>query len=284
MRHLVALVVLVSFVLPFAVAHGATNDVNEKFAVYYSDKLSVDHFKPYQFLVFDGAHHPPLPPLKEDGKLIIGYVSLGEVDTTSPFFAGLKNHGLVLMENKNWKGSYFVDMRDPMWPKIVVEELVPAVLRQGFDGIFLDTLDNPLDLEEQNSARYHGMNDAAAHLVQAIRLHYPSIKIMMNRGYGLLPKVANSIDMELGESVYSDYNFDKKTYGMVEASAYQEQVNLLKAAQRENPKLKVYTLDYAKPTDTKTIHNIYRTERENGFIPYVATVGLDQLVEEPKAE
>jgi len=93
----------------------------------------------------------------------------------------------------------------------------------------------------------------------------------------------NSIDMELGESVYSDYNFDTKTYGKVDAPTYQEQVKLLKSAQRDNPKLKVYTLDYAKPSDTKSLVDIYRTERANNFIPYVATIGLDQLVEEPKA-
>jgi endo-alpha-1,4-polygalactosaminidase (GH114 family) len=164
-----------------------------------------------------------------------------------------------------------------------LEELIPSVLRQGFDGVFLDTLDNPLDLEEQSPKRYAGMTDAAAHLVQAIHMHYPSIKIMMNRGYGLLPKVGDSITMELGESMYTDYNFDKKIYEKVQASSYQEQVDLLKKAQQANPHLKIYTLDYANPSDTPVLLDIYKTERANGFIPYVATIGLDQLVEEPKA-
>ena len=35
----------------------------------------------------------------------------------------------------------------------------------------------------------------------------------MNRAYGLLPLVDGAIDMEMGESVYRDYDFDKKTYG-----------------------------------------------------------------------
>jgi uncharacterized protein (TIGR01370 family) len=284
MRNFALALTLLASLLPMTSAFGADTETNEKYAIYYSDKITADKFKPYQFLVLDGQHHPAIQPLKEDGKLLIGYVTLGEVDATSPHYAELKAHNLILMENKNWKGSFFVDMRDPLWPKIVIEDLIPAVLRQGFDGIFLDTLDNPLELEEQNSARYHGMADAAAHLVQAIRLHYPTIKIMMNRGYGLLPKVATSIDMELGESVYSDYNFDTKTYGKVKSQDYQEQVDLLKEAKKTNPALKVYTLDYAKPTDTKAIIDIYKTERANGFIPYVATVGLDQLVDEPRQE
>jgi hypothetical protein len=139
-------------------------------------------------------------------------------------------------------------------------------------------------MEAQNHARYHGMTEAAEHLVQAIRLHYPTTKIMLNRAYALLPKLASSLDMELGESVYADYNFEKKTYGLVKAEDYQEQVTLLKAGQKLNPQLKIYTLDYAQPSDAKAIAAIYRTERANGFIPYVATVGLDQLVAEPDSK
>ena len=283
MRYISLLIVFIFSTTPFGLAYGATDNANEKYAIYYSDKLSVESFAPYQFLVFDGTHHTSIPPLKESGKLVIGYISLGEVEATSPYFSTLKSHGLILMENKNWKGSFFVDLRNPLWPKIVLEELIPSILRQGFDGVFLDTLDNPLALEEENATRYAGMSDAAAHLVQAIHQHYPSIKIMMNRGYGLLPKVADSLTMELGESVYSDYNFDKKTYEKVQTSSYLEQVDLLKKAQRDNPHLKIYTLDYANPTDTPTLLDIYKTERANGFIPYVATVALDRLVEEPKA-
>ena len=46
-----------------------------------------------------------------------------------------------------------------------VEEIVPAVIRQGFDGVFLDTLDNPIDLEDKNKEKFAGMSDAAAHLI-----------------------------------------------------------------------------------------------------------------------
>jgi hypothetical protein len=89
--------------------------------------------------------------------------------------------------------------------------------------------------------------------------------------------------MELGESIYTDYNFDTKRYGYVSKGDYHEQVNILHHAQEINPALKVYTLDYWDPKDTKTIASIYKTERANGFIPYVATISLTELVHEPAA-
>ena len=166
---------------------------------------------------------------------------------------------------------------------MVLEEIVPSILRQGFDGVFLDTLDSSIELERANPGKYAGMTDAAVHLIQAIRLNYPSTKIMLNRAYGILPKVAPVIDMEMGESVYANYDFSKKSYGKVEDAGYHNQIDLLQTAKRDNPHLKIYTLDYADPSDQTNIKNIYRIERSNGFIPYVATVGLDRLIDEPES-
>ncbi|HXE43073.1 MAG TPA: endo alpha-1,4 polygalactosaminidase, partial [Candidatus Baltobacteraceae bacterium] len=100
----------------------------EKFAVYYADQAKLEEFKPYQLVVLDGTHHPDLQPLKEDGKILLGYLSLGEVNKNSPAFATLRTHNLVLQENPNWKDAYAIDIRDPQWAKIVLEDLVPAIL------------------------------------------------------------------------------------------------------------------------------------------------------------
>lgn len=253
----------------------------ERFVVYYADTAPLTQFKPYQLVVLDSTHHPDLLPLKEEDKVILGYLTLGEVDKNSRSYALLKERNLILQENPNWKGSYYVDMRDPLWAKIVLEDLIPSILRQGFDGLFLDTLDNPLALEEQNREKYAGMRDAALHMVQAIRMHYPSIKIMMNRAYGILPKVAPLIDMEMAESLYAGYDFGKKEYKLVPDADYQAQLQILQGIKKKHPKLKIYTLDYAAPSDRSAAKEIYRVERANGFIPYVATIGLDKIIEEP---
>jgi uncharacterized protein (TIGR01370 family) len=264
-----------------ASAYGAEK---EKFAVYYSNQAPIESFSSYQLLVFDRLHHPQLQPLHEQGKAILGYISVGEIESTSPYFSILKSKGLVLQENKNWKGSYYVDLRNPLWARIIIEEIIPKVLRDGFDGVFLDTLDNSIELERTNHVRNRGMSDAAVHIVEAVRMHYPSIQIMVNRAYPILPSIASNIDMVLGESVLGDYNFDKKTYGRVEPALYQQQVQWLQAAKQYNRKLKIYTLDYANTANASAVAEIYRIQRANGFIPYVASVGLDKVVEEPETE
>ena len=87
--------------------------------------------------------------------------------------------------------------------------------------------------------------------------------------------------MELGESVYADYDFETKKYGLVEPKLYKRQVKILKDAKEKNPKLEIYTLDYWNPDDEDGIKNIYSEQRKNGFSPYVATIDLKKIIKEP---
>ena len=253
-------------------------------AVYYAADLPPTAFYGYDLLVFESDRHPPLEPLVDRGKKVLGYLSLGEVNENRPYFAEVKNEGLLLNENQNWKASYFVDVRDMRWTRRVIDELVPAILRRGFQGIFIDTLDNPGHLERTDPKAYAGMADAGARLVRTLRRNFPRMTIVLNRGYDILPAVERDIDMVLGESVYADYDFATKTYARVDEPTYRQQVEILQAAARRQPKLKVLTLDYWNPNDAAGIAEIYRIQTANGFSPYVATVELDRLVPGPKVK
>ena len=250
-------------------------------AVYYAAEAPPPTFYGYDLVIFEPDRHPPIEPLVDRGKKVLGYLSLGEVNEGRPYFAEIKDAGLLLGENANWKGSYFVDVRDPRWTRRVIDELVPAILRRGFHGIFMDTLDNPGHLERLDAKANAGMVEAAARLVRALRRNFPRMTIVLNRGYDLLPAVERDIDMVLGESVFTDYNFDAKRYERVDDQTYRQQVDLLQAAARRQPKLKVLTLDYWDPGDPKGIAEVYRVQQENGFHPYVATVDLDRVVPRP---
>jgi len=125
------------------------------------------------------------------------------------------------------------------------------------------------------------MSAAAAHLVRALREAFPRIRIMVNRGYELMPEIAASIDSLMGESVYSTYDAAGNRYHRVPAAQYRQQVFLMRQALHWNPRLRLCSLDYWNPGDTKEIRHIYQVERNNGFAPYVATPELDQIVRAP---
>jgi uncharacterized protein (TIGR01370 family) len=264
---------------PLALCQGGSARKPMRWVVCYSDKPRGGEFLGFDLAVLDSDAHPPLTSVA--AKSLLAYLSLGEVASHRSYFDAVKAEGILLGENPNWRGTFFVDVRDPRWRQRVIGQLVPAMLASGFNGILLDTLDDPGALERADPERYRGMSAAAANLVRALRQAFPQMHLMVNRGYELMPEIAPVIDCLLGESVYTTYDAGRSRYLRVPEGDYQQQVALMKQARAWNPKLRLYSLDYWDPADGKEIRRIYRLERANGFAPYVATPGLDRIVRAP---
>lgn len=252
-----------------------------RWVVCYSDKVRVEAFAAYDLVVLDDRYHPPLAPLLAAGKDVYGYLSLGEVEERQPYFAAVQHEGLLRGENPNWKGSFFVDWRDPRWERRVLNQLIPAILQQGFGGLMLDTVDNAEYLETIDPVRNRGMKDAALRLIREIRRNYPAVRIILNRGFFLLDEAAPGIQYALAESVLSRYDFANRTYTHATKAEYHAAVALLHSVRQKHPSLGVLTLDYWWPHETRKVQTIYDLERQNGFLPCVATIRLDRVVDEP---
>ena len=213
--------------------------------------------------------------------LLLGYLSLGEAHLGRRYADELQRQGLLLARNPNWPDARFIDVRDPRWARVVVNDLVPAILARGFRGLFIDTLDSSAFLEQRDAVVFAGMTEAAANLVLAIRRAFPRLPIMVNRGYAMLPRIAADIDMVLGESVHSTYDAASRSYVRVSEADVRWQLDRLNDARRIAPSLKLFSLDYWSPSDPAGIARVYAEARANGLVPYVATIDLAQVVSRP---
>src|SRR5262245_38600002 len=117
------------------VAGTAHLDAQTRWAAYYSNSAPIPEFDGFSLLVLDSDHHPALQYLLGQGKMLLGYLSVGEVERNRSYFAAVRSENILLQENRNWAGSYFVDVRDPRWSKRVLEELIPQILKSGFGGV-----------------------------------------------------------------------------------------------------------------------------------------------------
>lgn len=255
--------------------------VSFPWVIYYGDKASSEQFTPYNPIVFDAEHHPSLRPLVEQGKELLGYVNLCEVSLSQDVFIGFKKQGLLIEENSNWKGSWSVDIRADNWKKFILDDLIPKVLSEGFTGIFLDQIDIAIDLEKKNPSKYKGMKQAAVDLIKEIKKRFPNRRIMMNRGYDILPMVGNQIDYELAETLYSSYDFVKKCYFIRPENELHWQLEKIDAARALCPHLVVFSVDYANPSDPSVLKQIYQKLRSYCIRPYVTTVWFDEITAEP---
>jgi uncharacterized protein (TIGR01370 family) len=253
-----------------------------RWAVVYAGAADAVALSDYDLVVLDADRYPPLQPLRARGRTVLSYLSLTQAGRHRAFFDGLVRSGVVGEVHPSWPDSHYLDFRRPEWTKLILDELIPKAIERGFGGLLLDTLDDAEHLERTAPEKNAGMRQAAIRLVQAIRQQYPSLILMMNRGYGLLPELAGSIDVLLGESVVASFNAATKAYVKVVASDVDWQVNALKDAVARNPRLTVCTLDYWDPSDLDGIRQIYRDQRARGFVPYVSTPLLDRLIPEPR--
>lgn len=235
----------------------------------------------YRLLVLEPHHARPIAPLRGPGSRLLGYVSLGEVERNRSYFAALDAAGALGPPNPNWPDARMLDLRHEAARRAVIERIVPDVLALGYDGIFIDTMDSVEAMEQQNPIANKGMVAAGAALIGQLRARFPAMRMMLNRGYAMLPDVATRIDVVLGEAMASRWNFTTKRYELLSDSDWQWQADRLRAAKARNPALTLTTLDYWDPSAARQIAGLYARERAAGFRPYVATLALDRLIPEP---
>lgn len=224
--------------------------------------------------ILDSHHHPSLASLKAQKTHAAGYVTVGEISDKSPDFERFKKSGSLVDENKNWPGSWRVDLRKKEWHKYVVDKLIPEVTAQGFDGIFIDTIDTAEYMRD--TKKIPDAVEGAVKLIEQIRKRHPKIIIVLNNGLFLLDRVGKIIDALLVEDIFTSYDFKTKKYSI--ASAEHRNYRMAPAKQFMDKFHKpVLALDYLEKTDSEGIKRVASEARAQGFIPYISDIDLNTI-------
>ncbi len=243
---------------------------------YYGSQWGPEVYKRFDLVVLDGAAPPPLPTNQKSRPILLGYVSLGEIGPHSPWWDDAEACRCFVKENPHW-GSQMVDVRNRCWQDLFLERMVPAVLRKGFHGVFIDTMDSCLELARENPQRFQGTRESLVEIIRRLRSSHPTLFIAVNRGLPILPEIAPLINCVVVEDLYSYYAGPERGYVRVPEETRRELLAWVEAGRKSNPNLLVLSLDYADPSQTELIREAIRFSKEKGFIPYVSTVLLDQI-------
>ena len=254
-----------------------------RWVAFYGQTADDDVLATYDLVVLDPMFLGSLERVAGQGSRICGYLSLGEARNTDPVFGRIPS-GILLEENRAWPGTWRLDIRDPAWRDLVVRDLIPAITAKGFTGLLLDTLDTPPYLEQVDPVRHRGMRQAAIDLVRTIRLAWPKMTIVLNRGYAIIPNVADVVDAVLAESLLSMPPLDGSGYRWNSASEVALQLAYLAPLKESASPVPVLSLDYWRLDDPSSIRAIYRCQRMLGHHPYVTTPLLGEITPEPVAD
>ena len=238
---------------------------------YYGTAPVPDRYAAFDLIVFDGYYHPPLDFRHGGHPTVLGYLSVGEIDGTGPYWDRVKDMPCIVEKNNRWN-SWIVDVADPAWQELIFTTLIPSIRDDGFDGLFLDTFDSALALDDVEKTR-----QSLAGIITRIRKNFPGLKLAVNRGLPVLPDIVHDIDYLVVEGLSSVFNATAGAYVTVDAYTQNLLLQQIKAGLALRPRLPVLTLDYASQDRPDLREEALSFSRKKGFIPYVGTHNLDEL-------
>lgn len=253
-------------ILIMVVSCRTTRDV-EAFAISYG-RLNPSVIKNFDFVIAepDQFSREQVHYLHHKNQKLLGYISLGEVNSSRSYYNDLKSRGF-LGTNKNW-GASFLNLADSVTRKVLVDR-AGQIIAKGFDGLFLDTVDDV----EQGTGR-GALQPYMVEVIKEIRSRYPSIRIVQNNGLFLLDRTAKYINGVLVEDVASDYNFRTKSYHIKAQKNFEKRVSELKTVAKKYHK-PIYIVDYAVTTEMR--NKLSNMLRSTGFSYYIAPISLNTI-------
>lgn len=240
-----------------------------------SKKIDTAAFSGFDMAILDPDSHPELDKLPRN-LILIAYLSVGEAEDYRSNWDKIKGKSWLAGENKNWKGSYFIDPRSEEWKRLLIDETIPAIIKKGFKGLMLDTLDTSIMLEEADPKKYGGANRAMADLVRAIHERYPGLLLISNNGFSILPEISPVLSGMLAESINTTIDFEANKY-IKNTEADKEQKVRMLTEMKERYALPVFVIDYVSQDDKPAVADAAKKDRELGFVPYIAEKELDKI-------
>ncbi len=219
--------------------------------------------------------------LNELGVVTAGYITVGEDDEmrvgdgTGPdgkasWYFDRDADGKP-DQNGIWK-SWYANADDPNWRADRVKEAKRLVEEEGYDGIFLDTIDT--------AQLYPETADGMVQLVADLREALPDSPIILNQGFKLFDRLAPMADGLMLESFTATYDFEAAEYKLnspASLDAHTRNVNATLQPVLVDYPMPIFVLDYARATDRENIRIAADRAATFGYQFASSSIYLDEV-------
>ncbi|CAN7577779.1 endo alpha-1,4 polygalactosaminidase [Trinickia sp. LjRoot230] len=239
-------------------------------AFFYGETVPVERFAGFDVVVVepDAAFDPNR--YRSHGPQWFAYVSVGEVTPDRAYYQAIPKRWLT-GRNADWDAT-IVDQSASRWPAFFVKHVIAPLWQRGYRGFFLDTLDSYQIVAKTDPERARQQAGIVA-VIRAIKARYPGARLILNRGFEVLPRVHNMVSAVAFESLYGSWDQRNGRYGEVSVA---DRTWLLGQANviRERYALPVISIDYCSPENTAYCGELARKISDAGLIPYVTDGAL----------
>ena len=265
-RRLLFCLPLLTLLVSAMLAHAAP-----AVALFYGSNAPYDALKAFDIVVLDPDHHPTPNALRKPYSEPYAYVAVGEAHPTRPYFKDIPDAARLAV-NKDW-GSLVIDLSHPGWADFLATNIVTPLWDKGYRGFFLDTLDSyRLAAKFDEAAQQAGL----VAVIETLHRRFPGIRLILNRGFDIVPKVRDKIHMVAAESLFQGWDAAAQRYVEIkEADRAWLLGELLKV--RDTYKLPVLAIDYVAPQDRALTRATAEKIKALGIVPWVADGALGTL-------
>ncbi len=249
-----------------------------RYAVYYGHAPVYEALDRYDWVIVADD----FPPERLSRTRYFAYLSIGEIDRDGPILTRLEHQmakkdvrKILLAKNDTWN-SWIADIRNPAFRKALLEQ-ADRDRRNGYRGIFLDTLDSPLSYESAHPVSGKGLARATVSFIRELRRRHPRTPLLVNRGFAVLPRIARDVSGVLFEDFCSMYDETRRRYVFVPAETRNREMTWVRAARRENPSLVVLALDYGFRRDSRRQKKCAGMARRDHLVPFFSVRNLDTV-------
>ncbi|MFY8274678.1 endo alpha-1,4 polygalactosaminidase [Pseudoalteromonas sp. SSDWG2] len=234
-------------------------------AFYYADIDTTLELSGYERVVVDPQHLSPsqMQQLKDANTQVWAYLSIGE----APSAIATHFPNALLGYNEIWQAN-IMDASEGTWRQHLIQR-ANTLRDQGYDGVFLDTLDSHALLDD--SAEHANQQRYLVSLINEIHAQLP---IILNRGFDIYPQLAQKPQAIVAESLFNSYDYTNNTYVTAPTADSQWLISKLNAVKDSG--IEAIVIDYLGSGKQQRIAAAQKISA-SGFTPYVSDALLTQF-------
>jgi uncharacterized protein (TIGR01370 family) len=225
-----------------------------------------------QMVVVSGDPRIPIAEFPS-ATIRLAYLSIGEADPRRPYWPAVRGQPFLIEPNPDWPDNIRVDVRDARWQEILLRDEVPRLMKLGFDGLMLDTIDTAPYLENKDPARFAGSRQALRDWLRRLRESFPRAVVIANGGAALVD-AAPFVDGYVIEGVFSIYDQGRRVYRATTDAERTWKLGAIARA-RDVARKPVFSIEYADVGDVALSRWAFQESVRHGFRPYVGVRDLN---------
>lgn len=267
-------VILVSFFCSQNVVYAAQKSALQgSVGFWYASHPPLSELAQFDNLMLEPAHFdaPARAFLRAQNTYLFAYLSVGEFDGNKQDLAeaGLSDSTSNTV-NQAW-ASHVMNLADAKWQDYL-EARAKTLYEQGYDGLFLDTLDSfqLLPAQQQEQQR-----QGLIQILTKLQTSTPELKLVFNRGFEVVHELAEKPAAVAIESIYAGWDPSNNRYVPVKEQDrewLQQHIDPIRGKD-----IPVIAIEYLPVERREEARKLTKKLTNEGFIPYIGTPHLDTL-------